>query len=229
MIAFLGDLHGNFFKLLDAQNKLPKGTPLIQVGDFGYWGQLFPAYIEMQIKQPFYFIEGNHDDVDDLLQHKQPFEVWPKAVYVPRGTVLEIAGKQIMFFGGAKSVDRKFRVAGTKRRPAPLGAWFKREVPSEAELERAIKAAEGKKIDILVTHTPSAWMLSAYCGFGAPTRYGLGKSWKDEPALLVDTLWHTLGEPYHVCGHMHRNLAVRNQVRMLGIDELWVYDLQRGE
>lgn len=219
MIVLVGDIHGLYQVVTDAAKKY-LDAEIIQVGDFGFWPGLRDRYTPPP--RNVYFIDGNHDDCGALIglppfEWEKPVEIWPNATYVPRGTVLELAGKNVLFLGGAKSIDRAWR-----RKGKGVNGWFEEEVIRDRDVARALLSAKDKKIDLMITHTPPQWMVDKY--FGAPgPEWGLPAGWKDESAQKVEDVWKALDCPSLVCGHMHR--AVEDGVcRILDINEVMVWE-----
>lgn len=222
MIALIGDIHGNFKFLKSKVTELVKEhgeIPIIQVGDFGFW----PGLREQYTPPPssVLFIDGNHDDCEALIglppfEWEKPVELWPNAIYVPRATVLVVDGKNVLFMGGAKSVDRQYR-----RKRIGVNSWTEEEViRSRDYLQASLNTAE-KKIDLMVTHTPPQWMVDKY--FGPPLSFGHSPDWKDPSAQFVEDLWKVADCPPLYCGHMHT--AITDGVcRILGIEEVALHE-----
>jgi len=93
-----------------------------------------------------YFCDGNHEDHPSL-RHisgntKNPCEVMNNIYYMRRGNVLTLPdGRNVLFMGGANSIDRDAREPGID--------WFPQEVISEADLHNLPDV----DIDIVVSHT----------------------------------------------------------------------------
>ena len=147
-VLMLGDVHSAFGyvtraidhhrKTLEAEGK--SLDQVIQVGDFGHYF----AGARMNSKGfgvPFYFIDGNHDNIPWLKSLKAPYEVADNTFYVPRATHLN----GINFLGGAQSIDKLVRKAGYD--------WFEEEIPDDDELEafEVLPPAQ-----VWVTHTGPA-------------------------------------------------------------------------
>ncbi len=146
-IYVTGDTHqeNNSEKLSEEnfveQKELTKDDFVIIVGDFGcYWNEKSKKEIESREKlaeKPFtiLYIEGNHDNYD--LIENLPESEWNGGrvhiderygfIHLMRGQVYNINGNKIFTFGGAYSIDKKFRKQG-------ISHWD-RELPSEEEYE----------------------------------------------------------------------------------------------
>lgn len=146
-ILAVGDVHGGFERLnyLISQEK---PDMILQVGDFGYW-PLLEDYNLATIdtgSTRIYFCEGNNDDLGSLKtlvkQAGRPVEIAPNIIYMPRGSVLELAdGRRVLFMGGGQSVDRWRRYEGWD--------WFPEEIITEEDLAHLPEAP----IDIVISHT----------------------------------------------------------------------------
>jgi predicted phosphodiesterase len=219
LITLIGDIHGDFLALMKIVRNQRRASAIIQVGDFGYWPGFQSRYVPPLY--PVYFLDGNHDDVGALVgespyEWDKPVELWPNAIYVPRGTVLEVEKTHVLCLGGAKSVDRKYR-------PKEHGtnAWFEEEVIRESDAVRAVTNSIGKKIDLMVTHTPPKWMVDKYFGF--PNGWDLPSTWNDPSTTHVEDVWKALDCPPLVCGHMHESIT-DGVCRILDTNEVFEWD-----
>lgn len=215
-ITLVGDIHGGFRFLANVAKETPLDVPIIQVGDFGFWPQIQRRYVVPE--NPVYFIDGNHDCIPALhgdVRFGKPVELWPHAVYVPRGTVLELAGKRVLFLGGATSVDRSLRA-----KDIGLNAWFEDEVLDERSVEIALENAKGK-VDLMVTHTAPRYLIDKCFGF--PRGWNLPVDWTDPSTERIERVWKALDCPPLVCGHMHASVR-DGVVRMLDINETYTYE-----
>ena len=196
MLAIVGDVHGCFKAMRDNLLDLPEDAIIIQVGDFEYW-----PHMEKQWKplpQHVYFVDGNHEYHPALKNITMPTEVWEGLTYVPRGTVMKLDGYIIGFCGGANSIDWQVRTPGID--------WF----PEEAVTCDDVNKIQVPKLDLLVTHTPPAFMLEKYCDPGLPSVWGLPYGWVDPSSYPIQWLWERYNKPMLYCGHLHRNLTEKN-------------------
>lgn len=125
----IGDLHGDF------QSKTLMTPNSIQLGDldlYGYDNWFFSDY-------PRFFICGNHDrfsilnpDGDDLQTIVQ------NLVYIPRGYV----SGEVLFVGGAASVDRDQRIPGH--------SWYPEEELTQRQFHKIMSI--NTKISVIVSH-----------------------------------------------------------------------------
>lgn len=192
----LGDVHGCWGDLniviARALRDHTDITHLIQVGDFGYaWpgGKPFsflPTFmeddlLEMANSLPFHWIDGNHENHDQLDRDQGASQ--PGMIYQPRGSILEIEDKRIMFFGGASSIDKAHRIEGK--------SWWPQESITYAQTLAALENKE--QIDLIISHEfPLAFPYRSY-------KDDFGKA--DKQAL--DALRERFKPACWVFGHHH--------------------------
>lgn len=99
------------------------------------------------------WIDGNHENFDILyeLPLTEKFdgkvrEIAPDIYHLDRGQVLTIDDQKIFVMGGARSHDREYRIEHI--------SWWEQEMPTSAEMERAIEALDkcGWEVDYVITH-----------------------------------------------------------------------------
>ena len=160
-IVIIGDTHGMWHVLNPFVNK-KRPDIILSCGDFGYW----PRWKEKQRckkwpknkipKVPdgckLYFCDGNHEDHEMLLQAKDN-ELYPNVHYQPRGSTMRLPdGRQVLFFGGALSIDKSTRKWGID--------WFPEEQISHSQIHNL--DVEGK-VDIVISHTcPREFEMTGY-------------------------------------------------------------------
>ena len=178
-----GDTHGDIdiHKLTASQwpegCKLTKDDILIIAGDFGlvfspkkddterYWLDWLDA---CPWTTPF--IDGNHENFDRLYS-EYPCEeryggpvgiIRPSVLHLrQRGHVYAIAGKRFCCFGGATSIDKKYRTEGR--------SWWFQEEPTDEQMAYGLSQIEeyGGEFDYVVTHDcPSRVLYSCWDKFG---------------------------------------------------------------
>ena len=162
MIYITGDIHGDFTRFRSpVLRKLRKNDALIVCGDFGFiWdGSEKEKKLLKKIGKLRYnvlFVEGSHDNYDLLEDY--PVEEWCGGKTRPisgrlrqlmRGQVFEIAEKTVFAFGGGQSDDTTVELVEGEN-------WWRREIPSEHELEEGLRNLEqaGNRVDIVVTYEP---------------------------------------------------------------------------
>ncbi len=168
---FVGDAHGDagWLKSVVLPTTVKMGvSTIIQVGDFGYWpdSRKFMQIVKTARERfgvHIWFIDGNHEHFTKLDRDvraaqvvagvaegdRDPVELTPGLVYLPRGSRALVAGRSVACVGGAASIDRADRVEGT--------SWFPEERISDLDIEAV---AAGGHADILITHdAPSGWKI----------------------------------------------------------------------
>jgi hypothetical protein len=160
-ILFVGDTHGNTaYALCAIRVARALGiSRVVQVGDFGVWpgskGHLFLDAVSGASRDAnvtFSFIDGNHEDFDQLDEALAGNDrcpdggVWLRdhLLWYPRGTVCDLGGRTFAFVGGAASVDKHRRVR--------FVSWWPQENLTVADLDRLAANVAGRDIDVLVTH-----------------------------------------------------------------------------
>ena len=219
MILLLGDVHGDT-NVLNRAIKLANevgAAAVIQVGDFG----LMPGRSEESFYSvckdspvPVYFIEGNHDDCTRWIQYTEVSKVWDDANlwYIPRGTVMEMDGRTIAFMGGAASIDKDIRLREGWH-------WDENENIAPHEVLRLMDNAEGKTIDMFITHCPPNSVIEEHFDNTAKLHFGVGLDWHDHNQDIIEKIWHGIGTPMVYSGHMHRRVQGMTY-RILDINEL---------
>ena len=161
-IIVAGDIHGMWYYL---NNMISKELPniILQVGDFGYWphyhkstkfdgtGFEWDQYGIENKNTKIYFCDGNHENHDALEElidknnHQNPIQIpnMNNVFYMPRGSVLRVENKNILFIGGAYSIDKINRI--------PFNSWWPQEQISRKDIERLDEIE--KNIDIVISHT----------------------------------------------------------------------------
>ena len=150
-IAFIGDIHGDTrsasYSMLYARDH--DAERVFFVGDFGW--QFDDGFLtEMkQIAERFdysvEFIDGNHENFDVLYD----YDIEPdgyrhltnNVLHIPRGTAMQIDGIDVLFIGGASSIDRHYRMAGLE--------WWPQELITSRDIDKALDVPN---VDVVVSH-----------------------------------------------------------------------------
>ena len=146
MIIF-GDIHAYWPVLNSYLRHLPENkiSNVIVCGDFGYW----PKFKEFDLKHintercKIYFCPGNHEDWWALPKTYEITELYKNIFYCPFGTTLNIENKNLLFCGGAESIDKQHRRIGYD--------WFPDEIISYQDMEHL--PPKSANIDIVISHT----------------------------------------------------------------------------
>ena len=155
-ILILGDCHGAWPKLIDAVTRgveLHGATAVIQVGDFGFEPELFPALTTALAASPFpvpvHAIDGNHEDHVWLWRQQAAgaFPRWASAynlIVHGRGHTAIIDSLRVGFLGGAlnsKSPQIGAEAAGTTN-------WV-----TDRDADHAAAAFNAAGVELVVTHS----------------------------------------------------------------------------
>ena len=154
-ILLVGDIHGNRWDLKRAMNHAADidAERVFFLGDFGWvFDYEFMRAAEQASNQTgLYvdFLDGNHDDFDFILSHEvaeDGYRYLSDCVrHIPRGTVLDLDGKNVMVMGGATSIDRIWRT--------PHYSWWPQEVIGHHDMVRAgANLARVGKVDAIFAH-----------------------------------------------------------------------------
>lgn len=224
IIMFLGDTHGDRGFTREAIRYAAEGgiNRIVQVGDFGFWprvnnGTKFLHDVGKQSVQsmvPLYFLDGNHEDHDylDALKGRgkegEPWVHYGKypVTYIKRGARWEWGGVWFGAFGGAYSIDRRYRTMH-----GPAYGWFPQEMPDPD------KIADLGQVDVLLTHEAPIVPPPMY-GQGFKTDETSTQSQRivyealvrTKAKLLVHGHWH-LNHRYGVHGAVVQGLGMNQQ------------------
>jgi hypothetical protein len=184
-IIVCGDTHA-YWSILN--NLIAKEHPdiILQTGDFGYWEGI-PVYSIKHIdaqNTKIYFCPGNHEDWNLLNKIENP-QLTPNIKYMKKGTTMILPdGRNVLFIGGADSVDKQFRTPGYD--------WFPEELINETD----IKNLPDEKVDIVISHTcPDEFEMRSTFGngkkFDDPSRHYLSLVLKKyKPKNWYFSHWH---------------------------------------
>lgn len=197
-ILILGDVHGEWLAANKLIRKVCKRNPgithIIQVGDLGdHWPKMKPGAFtrwKPDTDLPVHWLDGNHDNHTVLKKHGGTQN--PRLIYQPRGSVLEIDGYRMMFFGGATSVDKDFRLREMAK-PGHPDIWWPEESITRAEFDRAL--AQKGPIHAVFSHDrPDNLPFDL-----SPLPIDIGRS--DRVAL--EGVWEQFKPPFWFFGHYH--------------------------
>jgi UDP-2,3-diacylglucosamine pyrophosphatase LpxH len=163
----VGDTHGNAIWLRDYIFPLAmtlKADAIVQLGDFGAWehtlaGQVFMdrvGELGEQAGVPLYWLHGNHDKHSHTLKAYKPdqrgFLTCREFVYyIPQGFSWLWGGVSLRSFGGAYSVDRRWRVEHEARTGMPATLWFPEEEMTDSEMDKLL-AVDATRKQIILSH-----------------------------------------------------------------------------
>lgn len=226
LIAFIGDIHRKDIALeTTVALALEAGaTTIIQCGDYWLYGDEVPPQppdhpdmaqkAQTAIKQAcppgiditdvdVHFIDGNHDNPDLLHPDTpHPVPISDNVTYMPRGTRARLAGVEILFLGGASSIDKDWRTEGLN--------WWPAENITESQADRAIAAAtdpEQPPVDILVTHETTTEAFTALARGSEHAQDKAGEPAGETNRSHLTRLRDAAAPRVHVHGHHHTRFA----------------------
>lgn len=202
-VLFVGDTHGEI-ELINKAVVLAQRANckrIVQVGDFGYFPNIYPEFIEsLNSKIPFYFIDGNHDD-HSVLPHEAEGIVNLRELehevenfyYIPRGLALNWGESNILFMGGANSVDKEHRTLGID--------WWDTEEISYGDYQIASDNQYiWEKVDIIVSHECPRTEAIRYKGEG-----------NDYSSRAIGELIELFNPWLLIHGHHHRSYILKTE------------------
>lgn len=198
----IGDIHGKWssYQFLIQSDKI---TNSIQIGDFGIGFAGTTAHeklAEWQRQNPGHcFIRGNHDN---------PSKCQEMPNFIHDGLV----ENDVMFVGGAWSIDRGNRVEGLD--------WWPDEELSYEELSKMIDIYELVKPRVMITHDcPSSVSYQLFVAMGK-SMFG-GVSFKTRTAEAFESMFSIHKPDLWVFGHWHNDVdAYIKNTRFICLDEL---------
>jgi hypothetical protein len=177
-LAVFGDVHAYWEELNITIARVVRRYPnihrFIQVGDWGYKMhnrgplKLSSKFLDDQeltiaASVPKHWCDGNHDNHEQLALDNGLWQ--PDWRYQSRGSVLTVGEHNIMFFGGASSIDKDHRVTGA--------TWWPQESIKYTQVAKALEY--NQKVDIIISHEfPLAFPYASWKDdFGKSDREGL--------------------------------------------------------
>lgn len=202
-MLLLGDVHGFWTELnvtiAAAIRQHPDITHIVQVGDWGYgpWpfdhkpfkasrGFLSDEEMDIYNRAEKWWIDGNHENFDKLDEDSGAWQ--PGWNHMPRGTVKEIDGYRILFFGGGYSVDKANRT--------PHVSWWPQEHITYGQIHNTLESVDGP-IDALITHEHAACV--PYSDDKYKRNCQVSKGHRNMLQQLVDRY----SPDFHFFGHHH--------------------------
>lgn len=236
-MIFIGDIHGNFRKLLSELNdKSYQNTTMIQIGDFGVGFRALDK--EFALLEPInnllqennnilYVFRGNHDNPDYF--ENCPFE-FSNIKFLKDFSIITVDNINILTMGGAISIDRMTRRPG-------ISYWKGEEIPFIIPDIKDI-VPEGMLVDIVCTHScPSfVWptefneVVKNFIKRDKPLEYELVNERKRLDFLYNKIIDYNGYSPkLWIYGHMHKTITTQYKeciFQCCGIDYFYEHDLQ---
>lgn len=199
----IGDVHGDMGTYL----AIIKGVESsIQVGDFGIGFIVNP--VDFYDTQKHHFIRGNHD-------YPHGCREW-EPNYIPDGTVRD----NVMFVGGAYSIDWQFRTPGR--------SWWSDEECSQAQFDHFIEVYSQVKPDVMITHELPDMIADVLCRDFNKPKFSDGSITRD----AFDAMFKIHQPKFWFAGHWHvaweKNIMGTN-FRVLDINEYVDFDFETLE
>lgn len=177
IFRFIGDIHNYTDVYLDIINKAPGQTR--QVGDFTKRNptNLYDININKQIR-------GNHDD---------PAWFKQQSTYIPDGHLETVTDKNVMYIGGALSIDRGFRVEGK--------SWWPTEECSYEQFFEFHDKFLKIKPDVMVTHDCPEFVMDILLAHRRRAKYDDSSRTRNS----FQFMWQSHKPKLWVFGHHHYN------------------------
>lgn len=202
-VRIIGDIHG---KVRDYMEIVAFTKRSIQVGDYGVGfgtGQLGEIcykdskWLEWARVNPEHrFIRGNHDN-------PAVCKMFPN--YIPDMTI----ENDVMFLGGAWSIDRKMRLEGWD--------WWEDEELSYQQLDIAIGMYEAARPRIMITHDCPTSVATEL--FIKPRRW---TQYRTRTADALEEMFQRWKPELHIFGHWHHSV----QANIDGTDFICLNELE---
>lgn len=202
-VILTGDIHG-FYSYINEVVRQENPDLLIVCGDMGYG---FPGDEEriksiVPMNTKILFCDGNHDNHWKLRELKN-LAVAENVFYQPRGSTYRLPdGRNILFMGGANSIDKNsVDSKGNPRRVIGI-SWWPEEVISQSDFQNLPE----EDIDIFVTHTCSNEIYDNHIQHHLGGRYTPRKD-NDPSYDALSSLWEIYKPGQWFFGHFHINLS----------------------
>jgi len=194
-IILCGDLHGNWGALNTLINKKQPDI-VFQCGDFGWWPQWEVTQPVLYGRQKVwshkglkpnntkvYFCDGNHEQHSILTQNGKIQELYKNVFFCSRGSLLQLEDLNILFAGGASSIDKDQRTPGHD--------WFSKENINRTEYSLL---TSHQTIDIVISHTcPNSFNI-----------HGTEGKLQDSNRIALEDVLNKYSPALWVFGHWHK-------------------------
>jgi len=194
LTRIIGDIHGKMYDYNVAANV---DFPTIQVGDFGigFAGEYWHEQVNKEhASGRNRFIRGNHD---------KPSKCKSDMVgYIADGTV----ENDVMFIGGAWSIDNPNAPDGWYRRTPDLDWWADEECSNE-EFYRFAETYAITRPRVMITHD-CPWKVSKEMFFNSG--FLKGEHYTTRTGQFFDTLMDIHQPDFHFFGHWHNSTSYRH-------------------
>ena len=200
MLYITGDVHGTWDNRENFLQSLTPEDKVICLGDLG-WSWNAKLVEEFDPHCEWLSVFGNHENYT-LIEQMPIVERYGGKVrqmkdnvfYLMNGEMYEIEGNKFFAFGGALSIDKRWRT--------PYVSWWPQEQPTTEEFNHALDTLEKNdwKFDVLLTHTAETELVIKVLGRN-DTIY-------DNTERMIQELKYQIREhngsfKYHFFGHLH--------------------------
>jgi len=195
LTRLIGDIHGlindyRVFAINDFEG------PTIQIGDFGigfgqsdYWHEFINDFHTLSNHR---FIRGNHDN---------PYMCQEMIGYIPDGTT----ENDVMFIGGAWSIDNPNAPPGWYKRTAYVD-WWPEEECTDDQFEAMFETYKRVKPRVMITHDcPSSISYEMFWGSG----FLKGPVYPNRTGEWLDRFFEAHQPEFHFFGHWHKTMALK--------------------
>lgn len=197
IIRFIGDIHGLNRQYLNIVDRSP--YPTIQIGDFGA-GFVENPITDEQAKL-HRFIRGNHDDPSKCRHRKN---------WIVDGTFED----NMVFIGGASSIDKAYRTEGV--------SWWPDEQLSYSELNDIIDQVRVIQPEIIVSHECPDFIADWICYLQGHRKYADDKVTRD----ALQSIYEYYRPKLHIFGHWHTDIDTTiDGTRFICLNELSYIDI----
>lgn len=207
MIYFTGDTHGSWDMREPFLQSLSEKDKVICLGDLG-WDWDIEHINRFCPNCEWLSVLGNHENY--TLIEKMPIEeryggkvrkMKDNVYFLLNGEYYIIEGHTFFVFGGAASIDSRWRV--------PYVSWWPQEIPTSKEVSHAFEVIKerGWKADFFLTHTCEDSL--------ADRMFGYAHKFYDVTAKFIGEIKSLVAEnngefKWHLFGHHHANAKVDN-------------------
>lgn len=187
-MRFIGDVHGKMAEYMFITDGCKES---IQVGDFG------AGFVQLFDMSPNHrFIRGNHDSPDVCREHPN---------WIPDLTV----ENDIMFLGGAWSIDHEHRVPGV--------SWWYDEELSWSSLYDGIEIYNRVKPRVMVTHDGPDDVMKSFFPY---------KDRSSRTSEALQAMFDSYQPEFWLQGHWHESVdKIVNGTRFIVLPELGYIDI----
>lgn len=201
-IRFIGDIHGKNLPYVNIV--LSSRYPTVQVGDYGAGFVDNPITDYCLFADKHRFIRGNHDN--PAVCKEQPN-------WIPDGTI----EGDILYVGGAGSIDRMYRTEGVD--------WWPDEQLDIAGLYQILDDFGRCYPEIIVSHECPEFVADAICAHRGWHKYNDD----NRTRMMLQQIYHLYKDrapKLHIFGHWHVNVDFRiNGTRFICLNELSYIDI----